>query len=259
MIYTFKRYKNVSVDAGIIMLDGLENASCSVGWLNDNETIEQALNRLKIDFDTVYPDYEVRQELRNTETGSNTPYGSHKTNPIQIYVDGSDIKGTGNMGYGAYTKWQDKEYKLSGTEQSDAVKQLNQLFPQAKFSNPTMEMLGLVETLKQFANTAEHIVINQDYKGAVNYNGLWLKSEGSLQREPKAWKAKEPYIEYLVKQAEALIAQIEANGGSVTLNWVKGHQTGTSVHKHGNDNADALAKDHNIHNSFLTKDQSPSF
>lgn len=60
MIYTFKSYKNVSVDAGVIMLDGLENVSYSVGWLNDNETIEQVLNRLKIDFDTVYPDYSIQ-------------------------------------------------------------------------------------------------------------------------------------------------------------------------------------------------------
>lgn len=60
MIYTFDRYKNVSVDAGIIMLKSLESDSYSVGWVSDNETIEQALNRLGIDFDTRYPDYIIQ-------------------------------------------------------------------------------------------------------------------------------------------------------------------------------------------------------
>lgn len=54
MIYTFDRYKNVSVNASIIMLANSENESYSVGCLIDDETIEQALNRLGIDFDTVY-------------------------------------------------------------------------------------------------------------------------------------------------------------------------------------------------------------
>lgn len=60
MIYTFDRYKNVSVSASIIMLDGLENTSYSVGCLRDDETIEQVLNRLGIDFDTRYPDYIIQ-------------------------------------------------------------------------------------------------------------------------------------------------------------------------------------------------------
>lgn len=60
MIYTFDRYKNVSVGASIIMLDGLENTSYSVGCLRDDETIEQALNRIGVDFDTVYPDYIIQ-------------------------------------------------------------------------------------------------------------------------------------------------------------------------------------------------------
>lgn len=60
MIYTFDRYKNISVNAGIIMLASSENESYSVGCLIDGETIEQALNRLGIDFDTRYPDYIIQ-------------------------------------------------------------------------------------------------------------------------------------------------------------------------------------------------------
>lgn len=41
MIYTFDRYKNVSVNASIIMLASSENESYSVGCLIDDETREQ--------------------------------------------------------------------------------------------------------------------------------------------------------------------------------------------------------------------------
>lgn len=60
MIYTFDRYKNVPVNASIIMLASSENESYSVGCLINDETIEQALNRLGIDFDTRYPDYIIQ-------------------------------------------------------------------------------------------------------------------------------------------------------------------------------------------------------
>lgn len=57
MIYKFQRYKNVSLLCDFIMLNNVEsNISTSVGTVRDNETIEQALNRIGIDFDTIYPD-----------------------------------------------------------------------------------------------------------------------------------------------------------------------------------------------------------
>lgn len=64
MIYKFKRYKNISMLCNIIMLDGLESngeiVPNSIGTLRDNETIEQALKRMGIDFDTIYPDYIIQ-------------------------------------------------------------------------------------------------------------------------------------------------------------------------------------------------------
>lgn len=170
---------------------------------------------------------------------------STPANPLQVYSDGSDIKGTGKIGFGAVFEHNGMLYDLSGTEESAEVKRLAELFPTAKFSNPTMEMLALVSVLNSFKNTAEHIVINQDYKGAVNYNGLWDKSAGSAQREPKPWKAKELYIQKLVQTAETLIAQIEKNGGSVNIQWVKGH-SGNRM----NDLADTAAKSRDIFNNF---------
>jgi len=171
---------------------------------------------------------------------------STKENPLQVYSDGSDIKGTGKIGFGAVFKANGQVYDLSGTEESKEVQRLKELHPDAKFSNPTMEMMALVSVLTHFANVGgEHIVINQDYKGAVNYNGLWNYSEGSQQREPKPWKAKEAYIITLVNAAENLIKKIEASGGSVSIKWVKGH-SGNMM----NDLADAAAKSRNIFNNF---------
>ena len=167
------------------------------------------------------------------------------TDPVKIYVDGSDIKGTGAIGFGAVYKFNGQEYGLSGTEQGEDIKQLQDMFPTMKFSNPTMEMLGLVKTLESFAGTSQHISIFQDYSGAVNYDGLWQKSEGSQQRAAKPWKAKEVYTKYLVARAVEAIKQIEANGGSVKLNWVKGH-SGNPM----NDAADRFAKDRKNFNNL---------
>jgi ribonuclease HI len=167
------------------------------------------------------------------------------TEPVKIYVDGSDIKGTGAIGFGAVYRFNNKDYGLSGTEQGEDIKQLQEMFPTLKFSNPTMEMLGLVKTLESFVGTSQHLAIFQDYSGAVNYDGLWQRSEGSAQRAVKPWKAKEAYTKYLVDRAVAAIKQIEAAGGSVKLNWVKGH-SGNSM----NDLADVYAKDRNNFNTL---------
>jgi len=181
----------------------------------------------------------------------NTGIGT-KENPIQIYSDGSDIKGTGQIGYGAVFMHEGNAYGLSGTEASAEVTNLKEQFPDAKFSNPTMEMLALTTTLEHFANSGigEHIEINQDYKGAVNFGELWKYSEGSEQREAKAWKPKEAYIAHLVDRAAAAINQIEKNGGSVKIKWVKGHQKVGTEQAKMNDLADSYAKSRDEYNNI---------
>ena len=183
-----------------------------------------------------------------------------KDNPIQIYSDGSDIKGTGNIGFGAVFEYDGKQYGLSGTEESQEVKKLAELFPNAKFSNPTMEMLALTTVLESIAKAGigEHIQINQDYKGAVNYGALWNYSEGSNQRASKPWNAKEPYIKHLVERSEKAIEQILQNGGSVKINWVKGHQTSGTEQARMNDAADRYAKDRTNFNNILDAYNKPS-
>lgn len=176
-----------------------------------------------------------------------------KESPIMIYSDGSDIKGTGAIGYGSVFEYDGQEYAMSGTEESDEIKKLKQLFPNAKFSNPTMEMLALATTLETIADAGigEHIQINQDYKGAVNYSGLWNHSEGSNQRDAKAWNPREAYIKHLVERAERAIEKIEQNGGSVKIVWVKGHQTAGTEQARMNDRADFYAKNRSEINTLL--------
>ena len=214
---------------------------------NTTEAGKQAIRDV---YEKTFNNKEASQKIQGQSVQQNSGTITSKENPMQIYVDGSDIKGTGAIGYGAYAEYNNKTYELSGTNESDSVKELQKKFPQATFSNPTMEMLGLLETLKKFATTSEHIVINQDYKGAISYGELWNYSEGSEQRPDKPWNAKEAYIKDIVDQSVDIIKQIESNGGSVKINWVKGHQTGTSIHKKGNDNADRVAKDRNIKDTF---------
>lgn len=177
---------------------------------------------------------------------------STSESPLQVYSDGSDFKDTGKIGYGSVFELSGRQYGISGTEENKEVKKLQQQFPEAKFSNPTMEMLALATTLEYFANrgNGESIVINQDYKGACNYQGLWDYSEGSAQRDPKAWKAKEPYIKHLVDRSVAAIEKIKKDGGSVKINWVKGHQTAGTEQARMNDAADRYAKSRDNSNTM---------
>ena len=205
-----------------------------------------------------------RVQMDNVQANKPVNTLSTPSSPLQIYSDGSDIKGTGAIGYGSVFMYNGNEYGISGTEQSQEVKQLQEKFPNAKFSNPTMEMLALATTLEHFAKSGlgEHIQINQDYKGAVNYGKLWEYSEGSNQRADKPWKAKEVYIKHLVERCEAAIDAITANGGSVKINWVKGHQSAGTEQAKMNDAADRYAKSrdefNNIGDAYTSDDQNDS-
>jgi hypothetical protein len=162
-----------------------------------------------------------------------TPIMSTKDEPLVIFVDGSDVnkQSTDNrIGYGASFTYNGREYGLSGTK-TDVDRLLSQ-FAGTKMSNPTMEMLGLLEVLNRFKSTKEHIVVRQDYSGSVNYAGLWEHSVGSEQRADKPWVAKEPYIKYIVEEINKAIAELEKNGGSFKVLWVPGHIDSSKITKY---------------------------
>lgn len=79
MMYQFISFKNVSISAGsVVMLKGVEENgetfSHSIGVLKDNETIEQAMCRLGICFDSIYskPTYQAHKVWVNKETNDVT-------------------------------------------------------------------------------------------------------------------------------------------------------------------------------------------
>ena len=155
--------------------------------------------------------------------------------PLKVYTDGSDIKGTGTIGYGAYVEYGGKSYEMSGVaDKLEFVKKYGLEGAEATnaVSNPTMELLGAVKILEAFKNTGHHVEIIADYEG-VN---KWLNNE---------WAAKKPWIKDLVQEGMGYMEQIKNNGGSVTLSWVKGH-SGNKF----NDAADRLAKDRSSHDTI---------
>ncbi|CAG7581598.1 MAG: putative Ribonuclease HI [uncultured marine phage] len=151
-------------------------------------------------------------------------------NIIKIYTDGSDIKGTGKIGYGVFILYNDNEYRMSGiSNQSDFKKFYN---IKENVSNPTMELMALLKTLVEFRNTDLNIEVLADYQGVQK----WISGE---------WKAKKVYIKDMTRRIHGLINQINENGGSVKLTWVKGHSG-----DYGNDQADLVAKDRKVYNEI---------
>jgi len=149
---------------------------------------------------------------------------------LEIYTDGSDIKGTGKIGYGAYIKYNDREYKMSGVSDQEDFKKFYKTSDNV--SNPTMELVALLKVLMEFRNTNLNIEVFADYVGVQK----WISGE---------WKAKKVYIIDITRRVRNLIDKINSNGGSVKLTWVKGHSGNV-----GNNEADILAKDREVYNEI---------
>lgn len=149
---------------------------------------------------------------------------------IKVYTDGSDIKGTGKIGYGAYINYGGAEYRMSGISDQDDFKKFYNISDNV--SNPTMELMALLKVLVQFKDHDLNIEILADYMGVQK----WVSGE---------WKAKKTYIIDMVSRVRKLINRINGNGGSVKLTWVKGHSGNI-----GNDEADLVAKDRMVYNEI---------
>jgi ribonuclease HI len=218
------------------------------------------------------PITEQKIEKDNADNKSNEDSISSFDRPINLYVDGSVSDHTNKYGYGVYANIGGKELGLSGIE-SDVDEQFFSKFPEVRNQDqfsPSVELLGLVNALKLFENTAEHLVIRQDNDGSVSYVGL----NGRAKDDPfvKNYSPSKPHIKYLVNEALQLIEKIESNGGSVRIFYVPGHADKTKIQKYieaysekkgititqkhidiiteGNDKADKLANHDKKINTF---------
>lgn len=149
---------------------------------------------------------------------------------LDIYIDGSHIKGTKRKGFGGYCLYKDIEYRFSGICTQEFMSQAFDINCIKYLSNPTMELVACAIALKSFENKNVNLIIYADYKG-VEY---WINGN---------WKAKKTYIKKLVSYCQD---QIELIHGNVTFVKVKAH-SGIK----GNDEADKAAKEMKEYNQFI--------
>lgn len=164
-----------------------------------------------------------------------------KDRPIHIHVDGS-AKGYSSkgeaavLGAGAYAKLYNKEYFLyvnDDTMRNWLTKTLESKGQTVKenANNEVAELFALLNTLDSFKNTSEHLYIHQDYAGALMY---FLKNavnpELASQYPTTQWKdPKDDTNRLLVDNIRNRIAKIEANGGSVRLEYIKTKSTKEAI------------------------------
>jgi ribonuclease HI len=130
---------------------------------------------------TVNPFFEITGNVKNQDKLTNesnvireTESISSKENPIIVYVDGSDIKGTGNIGFGVNTTQNNKEYSISGAFDTNDLSLLEKdlgVKLETKPSNAVMEFYGSLVALRNTPKN-EFITIKQDLEGVQ----LWILS-----------------------------------------------------------------------------------
>jgi len=128
---------------------------------------------------------------------------------VNIYTDGRHAK----------SKKHDISYGICMIDSSNTIKTHSGEVDVAAFfekfgeyvSNPTAELYAAAKVLEIFRYAKNlHITIHSDFNGVQK----WISKE---------WKAKKPYIKFLLEYIEIYMAQLKANGSQVELKWIKGH------------------------------------
>lgn len=151
-----------------------------------------------------------------------------KEERIEIYTDGSHIKGTNLLGWGAYSNINGVEHKLAGQINSQKLREYD---IHEKVSNPTAEFIAFVSVLEKLETLSfkKKVIFKIDYDGVGN----WMNG---------TWKATKSYIRKLRDRAQFLIDKMG-------LDYVIEHVPGHSGIK-GNEMADQLAKSRRMIDEF---------
>jgi len=155
---------------------------------------------------------------------------------LDIYTDGSHQKHVsgGYIGYGAWCKYLDTEYSLSGSLDKFTLLEYN-IDEKEIVSNPTSEFVAFAEVLNRFRKLQTKIKITFwiDYIGVSK----WMSGE---------WKAKKDYIQKIKTRCKQHLEDISLNSKSeIEIKYVPGHQ-GIK----GNEMADKLAKSNQTIDDF---------
>lgn len=139
-------------------------------------------------------------------TGVKTPKGlskpiSTKDKPLDVYVDGSDIKGTGAIGFGVFINHNGKEHAISGAydtkDLKDLEKELGIKLSKAP-SNAVMEFFGALIAIKN-TPANEYLQISQDLEGSQ----LWILSGILEHLSGQQFNTKAAYTSWYKQQSPA--------------------------------------------------------
>lgn len=149
-----------------------------------------------------------------------------------IWTDGSHIKGTTIMGYGAFARYADVTAELACRVRGGAG-----------YSNPTLELLAAWRVVRillargtDLAARFSHVEIFSDYIGVAKYaNGEWSAARASTKTA--AFRSTALRWEKALRELRGLLP--------VSVAWVRGHSGNA-----GNDRADELARSATECNTF---------
>ncbi len=177
----------------------------------------------------------VAKAKKEAEASLPKPVFSSVDKPLRIFTAGHTTTGyvdgktpIAMPGYGSFLMTPEgRKIADSGTYEGGAIQELKEMSGGKDLPKVTMDILAMVESLRQFQNTGEHLEFIQDNNGSVKYDTLKDYTSESEGLPAKLQKSKQEEINYLLDEAKIYADKITANGGSVKIKYVKDFPSGT--------------------------------